>query len=101
MCKGKSSKRGPDFSEGSMTGVVYLFMLVEFLVLILEKMGSDAMLLPQDGASLHFHKEVTGCLLRTFREKRTGRAGLTLDHLVRLIVLSIFVSGGGYIRDAP
>jgi hypothetical protein len=37
-------KRRPDCSEGTMTGVLYLVMLVEFLVLILEEMGPDAML---------------------------------------------------------
>lgn len=76
MCKGKSCHRRRDFSKMyvTMTGVVYLVKLVEFIVLILEEMGFGAMLLPHDGAPLHFHKEVMGCFCGAFSEEWTGRA---------------------------
>jgi hypothetical protein len=43
------------FFEHTMTGVVYLDMLQEFIMPIFEKQGPNYMSFQQDGASPHFH----------------------------------------------
>jgi hypothetical protein len=53
---------------------MYLDMLEEFLIPILEE-GPDDMLLQRDGAHPNFHSEVTDVLYRKFPEKWTGRGG--------------------------
>jgi hypothetical protein len=57
-----------------VTGIVFLDM-EEFLMPILEQEGPDDVLFQQDGAPLHFHKEVTDFLNRKFSEKWIGRGG--------------------------
>jgi hypothetical protein len=54
------------FAECTVSGIVYLDMLEEFLTPILEEEGPDDMLFQQDGALPHFHKEVTDFLNRKF-----------------------------------
>jgi hypothetical protein len=47
------------FSERAVTDMVYLDMLEECIMPILEKEGPDNILFQQDGAPPHLHKEVT------------------------------------------
>jgi hypothetical protein len=55
-----------------MTGIMYLDVLEEFLKPVLEECLDDV-LFQQDGALLHFHKEVTDFLNCKFPEKWIDR----------------------------
>jgi hypothetical protein len=57
------------FAERTVTGIVYLDMLGEFLMPVLEEQCSDDMLFQQEGELPHFHKEVTDVLNSKFPEK--------------------------------
>jgi hypothetical protein len=63
------------FVERTATGMLYLDMLEEFLMPILEEDGPDDMLFQQDGAPPHFRKEMTDFLNGKFPEKRICMGG--------------------------
>ena len=61
------------FADRSVTGVVYLYMLEEFLMLILKEKALNGMLVPQDGVPSLFHIAVRAEVLdRKFSRKWIG-----------------------------
>jgi hypothetical protein len=85
------------FAERTVTGIVYVDMLEEFLVPILEEQSPDGLLFRQYGAHQHFHREVTDFLNRKFPEKFIG-GGEAITWPPDLPPLDVFF--WGYIRDA-
>jgi hypothetical protein len=47
------------FAARTVSGIVHLDILEEFLMPILKEQGPNDMLFQQDGAPPHFHKEMT------------------------------------------
>jgi hypothetical protein len=87
------------FVECTATAIVYLDMLYEFHMSILEEEGANDMLFQQDRAPPLFHREVTDFLNCRFPEKWIGSGG-PITHLICLTLLPLIFSFGGYIKDA-
>jgi hypothetical protein len=88
------------FAERTVTGIVYLDMLEEFLMPILEEQCPEDKLFQQDGAPTHFYSEVKDFLNRKFPEKYIGgRVPITWPpRSPDLTRLEFFFCG--YIKDA-
>jgi hypothetical protein len=88
------------FAESTVTGVVYLYKLEEFLIPILEEGGPDDTLFQQDGLPPHFNKELKGVFNRKIPEKYIVRGGpiTSPPRSPDLTPLDFFV--WGYIKDA-